>query len=85
MSAPTTIPAADMAALVARQREQLADAQPLRDALAADHYEHDRVAYAEALVLVTRDLPVRTNANYPDWKPGMARAGRVIDNPGSAA
>jgi hypothetical protein len=63
-----------MAAHATRHREMSEAEQVLRAAMTGDHYEHDLVAFAEALVLVSRDVPVSTDADYPGWLPGMAHA-----------
>lgn len=50
-----------------------AAAEALREGMATTHSDSDRIAYAEALFLVTHPTtPVSTDATYPNWTPGGA-------------
>jgi hypothetical protein len=62
-----------MAALVARQRQQADAMEALREGIATTNSPSDRIAYCEALFLVTHPEACSTEADYPTWTPGGAR------------
>ncbi|MEU6365702.1 hypothetical protein ABZ876_08095 [Streptomyces sp. NPDC046931] len=67
-----TRPISDLDVPLAVVEAQTAAVATLHDAAAHTHSPSDRLAYALDEWFVTHDVPLSTEADYPNWRPGGA-------------